>query len=202
MRPGAAVRDLDTLTAQMRACQLCTDLPLGPRPIFQLSSTARVLIAGQAPGRITHAKGRPFDDPSGERLRDWLGVDRETFYTDPRFAIFPMGLCFPGSGAGGDKPPPDICARTWRPPVLEVLEGIELTLLLGAYAIAWHLPHLKGKRVTDAVRAAAETGGHTLVLPHPSPRNNRWLRQNPWFEAEIVPRVQAQVQQILSGPRP
>ena len=191
-------QDLQTLLTQMRTCTLCKDLPLGPKPIFQLDARAKVLIVGQAPGRITHEKGRPFDDPSGERLRTWLGVDRPTFYDDPRIGIYPMGLCFPGTGSSGDKPPPPICAQTWRAPVLENLQTVELTLVLGAYAIAWHLPHLKGSSVVESVRHASEGQDGVFVLPHPSPRNNRWLRQNPWFEMDVVPRIQRKVQQCLS----
>jgi len=192
MRGGLA-----ELVQGMTTCTLCADLPLGPRPIFQLSAEARILIVGQAPGRITHAKGRPFDDPSGVRLRAWLGIERAEFYDDPRIGIFPMGLCFPGTGAGGDKPPPPICAQTWRARVLEALPKVELTLLLGAYAIAWHLPALKRVRVVEAVRLSADGSGDTYVLPHPSPRNNRWLRQNGWFEADILPQIRSEVGRLL-----
>lgn len=182
----------------MRACQLCTDLPLGPRPIFQLDQRVRILIVGQAPGRITHAKGRPFDDPSGERLRDWLGIDRETFYGDPRLGIFPMGLCFPGSARNGDKPPPPICAETWRTKALSHLRDVQLTLVLGAYAINWHLPQLKGLSVTEAVRRAPNLRDDLYVMPHPSPRNNRWLKQNPWFSDQILPALRQSVRAIMA----
>ncbi|MEX0349084.1 MAG: uracil-DNA glycosylase family protein [Paracoccaceae bacterium] len=189
--------EFDTLMSELRACRLCEDLPLGPNPLFQLSEQAKILIVGQAPGRITHAKGRPFDDPSGDRLRDWLGIDRPTFYGDPRIGIFPMGLCFPGGGAGGDKPPRPICATTWRAPVLEALKHVRLTLILGAYAIAWHAPTLKGKSVVEAVKKSSECDDGTFILPHPSPRNNRWLKQNPWFETTVVPRIQQNVRSLL-----
>lgn len=190
--------DLKTLKRDMQACTLCTDLPLGPNPIFQLDEGVSILIAGQAPGRITHAKGRPFDDPSGDRLRTWLGVDRSTFYDDPRIGIFPMGLCFPGTGASGDKPPPEVCAATWRAPVMAKLRKVELTLVLGAYAIEWHLPHLGKTTVTDAVRATSDGAGGIYCLPHPSPRNNRWFASNPWFETRVLPEVQAHVGRILA----
>jgi len=188
------------LTSQMRACTLCDGLPLGPNPVFQLNSQAKILIIGQAPGRLAHIKNRPFDDPSGDRLRDWLALEKTAFYTDPRIGIFPMGLCYPGTGASGDTPPPDICAKTWRERVLEQLQHVEVTLLLGAYAIAWHLPHLKGKTVVDAVRQSAGGAGNLFVLPHPSPRNNRWLKQNQWFEADVIPIIRQRVRQSLSGP--
>lgn len=184
---------LPPLVAELQACRRCEPhLPLGARPIFQLSASARVLIAGQAPGRITHAKGRPFDDPSGERLRDWLGVTREQFYDPARFAILPMGLCFPGTGTGGDLPPRPECAAQWRAPVLAALPRIELTLAIGQYAQAWHLKR-KGS-VGDLVAAWREFLPQGVVpLPHPSPRNQRWLRDRPWFEAEVLPWLRERV---------
>lgn len=193
------LEDLPTLKTKMLACTLCKGLELGPKPIFQLDQRAKILIAGQAPGRLTHAKNRPFDDPSGERLRSWLGVDRSTFYDDKRIGIFPMGLCFPGSGSGGDKPPRDECAKAWRLPVLGALHNVELTLVLGRYAIAWHLPDLKNLPVTEAVRQSSDGQNGVFVLPHPSPRNNRWLKKNDWFEAQVVPRIQLKVARLLDG---
>ncbi len=193
-------QDFHKLKLEMQACRLCKDLPLGPNPIFQIDERAKILIVGQAPGRITHLKGRPFDDPSGDRLRDWLAVERSTFYTDPRIGIFPMGLCFPGTGPNGDNPPPEICAKTWRKRVLQTLERVKLTLVLGAYAIGWHLPELKGKTVTEAVKQSSKGENDLFVLPHPSPRNNRWLKQNAWFEADVVPRIRQRVRQNLSEP--
>lgn len=186
-----------TLKTKMRNCTLCEGLELGPRPIFQLDARARILIVGQAPGRLTHAKDRPFDDPSGERLRSWMGIDRSTFYEDYRIGIFPMGLCFPGAGTGGDKPPRPECAKAWRAPVMRSLRHVELTLVLGRYAIAWHLPDLKGKPVTEAVRRSSEGQGGVFVLPHPSPRNNRWLKRNDWFETQVIPRIQARINRLL-----
>jgi uracil-DNA glycosylase len=189
--------DLQTLKKNMLTCSLCEGLKLGPKPIFQLDHRAKVLIVGQAPGRLAHAKDRPFDDPSGERLRSWLGVDRSTFYNDKRIGIFPMGLCFPGSGSGGDKPPRTECAKTWRAPVMRALRNVELTLVLGRYAISWHLPDLHGQPVTEAVRHSSGGQNGVFVLPHPSPRNNRWLKKNYWFEAQVVPRIQLAVARLL-----
>lgn len=189
---------LETLKSKMRACTICEGLELGPKPIFQLDQRAKILIAGQAPGRLTHAKNRPFDDPSGERLRSWLGVDRPTFYDDKRIGIFPMGLCFPGAGTGGDKPPRPECAQTWRAPVMKALGNIELTLVVGRYAIEWHLPDLRGQSVTEAVRRCSGGKDGVFVLPHPSPRNNRWLKQHDWFEAQVVPRIRLEVVRLLA----
>ena len=190
---------LHLLTSKMRACARCKGLELGPKPIFQLDERVKVLIAGQAPGRLAHTKNRPFDDPSGDRLRNWLGVDRFTFYDDKRIGIFPMGLCYPGSGSGGDKPPMKTCAATWRPPVLQALGKVELTLVLGRYAVAWHLPNLRDRPVTEAVRRSSEGRKGIFVLPHPSPRNNRWLKKNAWFEAQVVPRIRSKMAQVLDN---
>jgi len=192
--------DFASLMAMMRGCRICDGLELGPNPIFQLSAQARILVVGQAPGRITHAKDRPFDDPSGTRLRAWMGVDAATFYNDPRIGLFPMGLCFPGSGASGDLPPRPECARTWRAPVMAALKEVQLTLVLGQYAIGWHLPALKGVTVSEAVRRASDGADGVFVLPHPSPRNNRWLKTHGWFEAEVIPRIQSRISQLLDAP--
>ncbi|MEM9433201.1 MAG: uracil-DNA glycosylase family protein [Pseudomonadota bacterium] len=184
-------------TAQLRACIACDGLPLGHNPLFQLHPEARVLIAGQAPGRITHQKGRPFDDPSGDRLRDWLGIDKTRFYTSRSLAMLPMGLCFPGSGKSGDLPPRAECAIRWRAETLARMPKIELTLVFGRYAIDWHLPALRGASVTQAVTAWRDTWPRILALPHPSPRNNRWLAKNPWVEREIIPALRARVAELL-----
>jgi uracil-DNA glycosylase len=188
---------LDPSTSQLlrniRTCSICGDLPLGPNPIVQFSKTSKVLIVGQAPGRITHAKNVPFDDPSGTRLRAWLGVDRDAFYDPAQFAIVPMGFCFPGTGKGGDLPPRPECAPAWRAPILEALTSVELTLVIGRYAIDWHVPEFSKRTVTEAVKDWRSVWPNQLILPHPSPRNNRWLKQNPWFEAEVVPALQDRI---------
>lgn len=185
------------LFTRMRNCTLCDHLELGPKPIFKLSTDAKILIVGQAPGRITHHKGRPFDDPSGVRLRHWLSMDQTTFYDDCRVGIFPMAMCFPGSGGSGDKPPPVECAQAWRAPAMSILKNVELTIVLGRYAIDWHLPHLKKYSVTQAVEFTARSDENVFVLPHPSPRNNRWLSKNGWFEELVIPQIQAQVTSLL-----
>lgn len=185
------------LLSEVRTCTICKDLPLGPRPIVQFSTSAKLLVVGQAPGRITHNKGIPFDDPSGDRLRSWLGIDREVFYDAQKLAIVPMGFCFPGSGKGGDLPPRPECAPAWRDRILETLTSVELTLVIGRYAIDWHLPDQSPRTVTQAVQDWWKLWPSTLILPHPSPRNNRWLKQNPWFGEEVIPALQAKVKMLL-----
>lgn len=187
---------LDDVLQAVRACTLCRDLPLGPNPLLQASATARILVAGQAPGRITHHKGRPFDDPSGQRLRSWMGIDRETFYDPAQIAILAMAFCYPGTGKGGDMPPRPLCAATWRERLLTAMPDIRLTLLIGQYAQAWHLPDLRRESLTSRVRKVAGLG-QVVPLPHPSPRNMMWLKANPWFEAEVLPRLRESVQDAL-----
>jgi uracil-DNA glycosylase len=155
------------------------------------------LICGQAPGRITHHKNIPFDDPSGNRLRDWRGVDRAVFYDPSKIAIIPMGFCFPGTGSSGDLPPPPICAQTWRTPLIESLPNVELTLIIGQYAIDWHLGRNRRLNLTSRVKSWADDWPDKLVTPHPSPRNNRWLKNNPWFEADVIPELQSRVKALL-----
>lgn len=190
---------LDTVSADIKACQLCKDLPLGPKPIFQIGTSAKILIAGQAPGSKTHAKGRPFDDQSGIRLRKWLGVSDAQFYDPEIFAIVPMGFCFPGTGKGGDLPPRIECEAAWRRPVLELLPKIELTLILGQYALDWHVGDMKSKTLTDTVKRWQEFWPDNLPLPHPSPRNIRWFKANPWFEVDVIPHLQKRVQSLIAG---
>ena len=189
---------LAKLLAEVRACRLCeAELPLGPRPVLRASTTARILVVGQAPGTAVHASGIPFDDPSGVRLRDWMGIDADTFYDERRIAIIPMGFCYPGRGQSGDLPPKKRCARTWREPLMGLLPAIELTLAVGQYAIAWHLPGTRRLTLTETVRRHAEWAEDILPMPHPSPRNNLWLARNPWFEAEVVPVLRRRVGALL-----
>ncbi len=188
---------LPTLLTDVRACTICArHLPLGPRPIVQLHAASRILIAGQAPGRKVHESGVPFDDASGDRLRTWLGVSRETFYDAKSIAILPMGFCYPGTGTSGDLPPRAECAPAWRAPLLAKLKQLELTLVVGQYALAYHLPTAGGS-LTETVLAWREHWPAVVPLPHPSPRNNIWLKKNPWFERELLPVLQARVSEVL-----
>jgi uracil-DNA glycosylase len=190
-----------TLT-EVRECSLCAaHLPLGPRPVLQAHTVARVLVAGQAPGRKVHASGVPFDDASGDRLRDWMGVSREVFYDPRQVAILPMGFCYPGTGRSGDLPPRPECAATWRAPLLGALKHLDLTLVIGQYAMAWHLPDARAS-LTDVVQNWRACGPAVLPLPHPSPRNNIWLSRNPWFEAELLPVLRARVAAALAPVAP
>ena len=191
-------RKLTKLAMEVRACRLCeSQLPLGPRPIFQLSSSARILIAGQAPGVRVHQTGIPFDDASGDRLRDWMGIDRDDFYNPRVVAILPMGFCYPGTGPSGDLPPIPLCARTWRQRLLDQLTEIRLILVVGLHAQKWHLPKVAGN-LTDTVKAWQNLGPSLIPLPHPSPRNNIWLKKNPWFRAQLIPELQRRVSAAMS----
>ena len=192
-------RAVRALLAEVRRCRICADrLPLGPRPVLQLHPAARILVASQAPGRKVHETGVPFSDASGERLRGWPGLTRDEFYNPRLVAIVPMGLCYPGRGTSGDLPPRPECAPKWRAPLLASLGRLELTLAIGQYAIAWHLPDERGT-LTQVVRGWREFWPQVVPLPHPSPRNNGWLAQNSWFERELVPQLRQRVAQILRG---
>nr|WP_255719302.1 uracil-DNA glycosylase family protein [Pelomonas sp. P8] len=185
------------LLPELRGCRHCEPaLPLGAKPIFQLDRRARILIASQAPGRIAHERGRPFDDASGDRLRAWLGITREQFYDPTCFAILPMGLCFSGAGPSGDLPPRPECAPLWRRRVLDALPYLHLMLAIGAHALGWHLQR---RASVDELVAGWRDGlaKGVLPLPHPSPRNQRWLRDRPWFAAEVLPALREAVQAVL-----
>ena len=191
-------RSFSRLLQDVRACDLCGPvLQLGPRPIVQIHPRARILIAGQAPGRKVHHTGVPFDDPSGDRLREWLGVDRDTFYDPQKIAILPMGFCFPGTGKSGDLPPPPECAPTWRAELLAHLPSVQLILVIGQYAHEYHLQGSSHRTVTEAVKAWKEFWPNRLPLPHPSPRNNIWLKRNPWFTQEVLPTLRKRVSRLI-----
>jgi uracil-DNA glycosylase len=194
-----AMTNLTTLLREVRACTLCAEaLPLGPRPVLQCHAAARILIAGQAPGRKVHESGIPFQDASGDRLRLWLGLTPEQFYDERRVAILPMGFCYPGTGSSGDLPPRPECARTWRSALHGHLRNIRLTLLIGQYAQRHYLAEA-GASVTTTVQAWRKHWPAVIPLPHPSPRNNRWLAQNPWFERELLPALKARVNEVLAA---
>ncbi|MGZ4959118.1 MAG: uracil-DNA glycosylase family protein [Methylomonas sp.] len=185
------------LLAEIHACKICEPhLPLDARPVLQIHPSARILIVGQAPGKKVHQSGIPFNDASGDRLRAWMGVTPEVFYDPEIISILPMGFCYPGTGKSGDLPPRPECAIAWRQPLFEVLEQLELTLVLGRYAQSYHL-HTANSQVTEAVKSWQQYWPTYIPLPHPSPRNNRWLKQNPWFEAELLPALRRRVAEIL-----
>jgi len=189
---------LARLLTEIRGCTICAEsLPHGPRPVLAAGRAARLLIIGQAPGRKVHESGVPWDDASGVRLREWLGVDKETFYDERRIAILPMGFCFPGTGRSGDLPPRPECAEAWHERLLAELPKVSLTLLFGQYAQARYLSKGRKKTLTETVRAWRDHRPRLMPLPHPSPRNNIWLRKNPWFEEELVPYLRRRVKQVL-----
>lgn len=190
---------LDALLRDVRACRMCEGvLPLGPRPVLRAASSARILIVGQAPGTRVHETGIPWNDPSGDRLRAWMNVDRETFYDGSRIAIIPMGYCYPGRNArGGDLPPRRECAQHWLPKLLALLPKIEFTILAGQYAQRHYLDGRVKDSLTETVRNWREYFPRFLPIPHPSPRNTNWLKVNAWFEAEIVPALRKRVKRLL-----
>ena len=187
------------LIDEVRGCRLCeAELTHGPRPVFQIHPDARILIAGQAPGIKVHESGIPFNDASGDRLREWMGIDKDIFYDNEKIAILPMGFCYPGKGKSGDLPPLPRCAETWRQTLLDTLGNLQLTLLIGQYAQNWHLKEHRKKTLTETVKNWQEYGKSQIPLPHPSPRNNIWLKKNPWFERELLPELKQAVQQALA----
>lgn len=188
---------LPELLAEARACTTCADhLPHGVRPVLQAGTEAGVIVIGQAPGRRVHESGVPWDDPSGVRLRDWLGLDDETFYDPDSVALLPMGFCYPGTGTSGDLPPRPECAPLWHDRVLSHLRDDALRVVIGAYAQDRYLPD-RSDTLTATVQRWEEYLPDVIPLPHPSPRNGRWLRRNPWFEAEVVPALRSRVADAL-----
>ena len=187
------------LLDEERSCSICAEhLPLGPRPVIQLHPQARILVASQAPGRKVHESGVPFADASGDRLREWLGMPREIFYNPRHVAILPMGFCFPGTGKAGDLPPRPECAPAWREKLLTQLKNLKLTLVVGQYAQTYHLPNA-GVSVTATVQLWRSYWPDVVPLPHPSPRNNIWLRRNPWFETELLPLLRDRIAKVLKS---
>lgn len=191
---------LPALLTEIRACTLCAaHLPLGPRPVLRAAATARLLIVGQAPGTRVHDTGIPWNDRSGDRLRTWMGLDRDAFYDEARVAIVPMGFCYPGvDKAGADAPPRPECAPTWHPRLLPLLPRVELTLLVGRYAQARYLGERARPTLTETVRAWADYAPAFIPLPHPSWRNTAWLKKNPWFEAGLVPALRRRVARLMA----
>lgn len=199
----------ETIAGAIRACRLCRDAPQGarlphePRPVVVVSQTARLLIAGQAPGTRVHESGIPFNDPSGDRLREWLGIGRDVFYDPARVAIAPMGFCFPGLDAtGGDLPPRKECAPAWRAELIASMGRVELVLAIGMYAQKWHLGDGRKRTLTETVRHwreifESDRTPRVLPLPHPSWRNTAWLKRNPWFEAELLPVLRAETERLV-----
>lgn len=199
---GAGMNDTSELVREITQCRLCADRfgatfsAHAPRPVVWFRPTARILIAGQAPGARVHASGRPFTDPSGDRLRDWLGIGETAFYDLSRVAVVPMAFCFPGYDARkADLPPPPVCAKTWHARVMECLADVSLTILVGGHAHKWHM----GAKtpVTQTVSAWRDHAPAVFPLPHPSWRNTAWLKKNPWFEAELLPVLRARVSEVL-----
>mgnify|MGYP006282616703 CR=1 FL=1 len=197
----AAQRRLAALLTEIRACTVCAPhLEHGPRPVLRAHSAARILIVGQAPGIRVHRSGIPWDDPSGDRLRQWLDVDRDTFYDETRIAIVPSGFCYPGtSPRGGDYPPRPECAPRWMDRVVALLPHIQVTLLAGRYAQRIHLGARQQANLTETVRAWRDYWPDYVPLPHPSFRNNMWIRRNPWFEAEVLPALRERVHGLLDA---
>jgi uracil-DNA glycosylase len=192
---------LESVLTEIRACRACAgELAHEPRPVVRVSQATRLLICGQAPGRRVHESGLPFDDPSGDRLRAWMGIDRATFYDHPAIGVAAMAFCYPGADPkGGDYPPPARCAALWRSRLLAELPNVELTLLVGRPAQLWALGDRAGRSMTQTVHAWRAFLPEALVLPHPSWRNTAWLRRNPWFEAEITPYLRQRVSLILGA---
>ena len=188
---------LQTLMQEARACTVCAKhLPEGPRPLLQGSAKAKVLLIGQAPGLTAHQTGIPWDDRSGARLREWLGISDDHFYDPEKVALLPMGFCYPGKARSGDAPPRPECAPAWHPPLLEAFQAVRLTIYLGKYALARYLPD-RYDTITEAAADYAALLPNQLVLPHPSPRNTLWLKKHPWFETEVLPKLQRRARSLM-----
>ena len=190
-------RSLEALLAAIRACRVCEQhLPLGPRPVLRARETARILIVGQAPGTRVHATGIPWNDPSGERLRAWMGVEKDVFYDEAHIAIIPMGYCYPGRGKSGDLPPRSECAQLWLERLLDWLPRIDLTLLVGQHAQRHFLGRRRKRTLTETISQWQQYAPRYMPLPHPSPRNTPWLQRNPWFERQLLPVLRARIKAL------
>lgn len=190
---------LNELLKRIRACSLCADmLPQAPNPILRATTSSHILLVGQAPGIRVHRTGIPWNDPSGDRLRHWLNIDRDTFYDESKIAIIPMGFCYPGTGPSGDHPPRKECAKTWLTTLLQHLPNIQLTLLIGQYAQTYYLGALRKSNLTQTVQAFKSYLPKYIPLPHPSPRNNIWLHKNLWFEKYAVPIIRERFHAVLA----
>ncbi len=197
--PEPTYPSLEALLVSVRSCRACeASLPLGPRPVLRAAVTARILVIGQAPGVRVHRSGIPWDDPSGERLREWMGVNKDAFYDESRIAIIPMGYCYPGRGNGGDLPPRRECAELWLDQLLDKLPLVELTLLVGQYAQRHFLGRRRKPSLTETTNAWAEYAPAYIPLPHPSPRNTPWLKRNSWFEQRLVPELRMRVATLIA----
>lgn len=189
---------IESLLDEIRACHLCANhLPMGPRPIVQFSAKSRIVVIGQAPGVRVHASGVPWDDPSGNELRRWLGVTKEQFYDPDLFALVPMGFCYPGKGKSGDSPPRPECAPQWHDLILKRLKKVELTLLIGQYAQQRYLGDRLKPTLTETVKNFKNYLPDYLPLVHPSPRNRIWMKKNPWFERMVIPGLQRSVRALV-----
>ena len=192
------ITKLDELLVQVRACKVCEpDLPLGANPIVRAKRSATILIIGQAPGTKVHNTGIPWNDPSGKRLRSWMNVSDEVFYNENNIAIMPMGFCYPGKGKSGDLPPRKECAELWHEKLYVLLPNIQLTLLIGQYAQNYYLKDI-GKTLTETVQNWKKYAPDYFPLPHPSPRNTRWLQKNSWFEEKAIPQLRKRIRSILT----
>lgn len=190
---------LPALLKEIKSCTVCKDfLPLGCRPVLKASSKSKILVVGQAPGIRVHKSGIPWNDPSGNNLRKWLGVNDETFYNPDNFAIVPMAFCYPGTGKSGDLPPRKECAPLWHEQLIEQMPNIELTLLIGLYAQKYYLQKSAKKNLTETVKSYEEYLPKYLPLPHPSPRNNIWQKKNQWFPNMVLPILKEQVNNLIS----
>lgn len=191
---------MNILLSEIRKCNICKDfLPNAPKPIIQASKNSKVLIIGQAPGQKVQDSGIPWDDASGNNLRTWLGVDKETFYNEEIFALIPMGFCFPGTGKSGDLPPRPECAPFWHQQILQSIPEVELILLVGQYAQTYYLKNSSKKTLTETVKNYLEYLPGFLPLPHPSPRNNIWQKKNIWFGKEVIPFLKEKIEYILEN---